>query len=114
MYATNLDKFFVRVEKEWADEIDYAVLSNIFNRLNIFDRDVEKLEFCSLYESDFSEDEISFFESELENDFSEPSLPIGEGTRVRFRRTKRGDVIVETTDVDKFSGTVTNFWRRSN
>ena len=122
-----MDIYFTKVpspeEKGWIKDMieldpNYEeVFGAIANKLNCR---VEDLGFCSLYESNFSEEEMIEFNCGLKTDNVEPFFrdewESGGYTfwyeLKLFAHTKYGLVVAET--VNDTGGLITNFWRKMN
>lgn len=78
--------------------------------------EIGDLGFCSLYESDFTEDEIIDFENtiigeETENFFQEGDFDSGFSWLTRILHDFFGELVAESSS-SKFGGTVTNYWKK--
>lgn len=111
--------YFTQVDRGWLRDLDLETANEIAKK---FDCEVEMLEVCSLYESDFPEKEIADFEAELLDLYPTKEAfwkkewpgPLGGtgGVYLRIVNLKAGGFIVDETIVDPPGGTVTNYWRK--
>jgi len=106
-----MDKYFTQIEKG-----EGVIPENLATALEVaLGCPYYELDFCSLYESDFTEDEIAEFESVFYKGTEKGELVWKEdsssGSEELYRYlTDSGEVIVQTSRGT--GGTVTNFWRK--
>ena len=106
-----MDKYFTKIEKgEGVMPENLAAALEVALGLPYYE-----LDFCSLYESDFSDEEIEHFETIVFNGADKGSLIwsdnfSSESEDLYRYLTDSGEVIVQTSRGT--GGTVTNFWRK--